>query len=405
MLLIKFALRNLLRQKKRSAFTGLTMAGGVALFSIAIAWADGSYRGIIETFTRNRLGHIQIHSREYFSSPSIYKTIDDAYSIGEPLTRIRGVESWAPRIFAGGLGMVKEKTAAVEIVGIDPGREDLTSNFRNKIVEGSYLGDESEKAILIGKDLARAISAGIGDTLILLSQAIDGSIANDQYEIVGIVSFGNPAEDRIKCYMSIQNAWDLFMMHGKCHEIAVLTQSLSDVDRINEEISKIIPEDLESKTWKIFASEFHRAMQADRTGDMIFRMIIMLVISVGVFNSVLMSVLERTREYGLLKALGMKPSVLFGLIYTEFIFLAFISALAGIIAASPVIAYLSVKGVTLGQGFSYGGMIFREMKAEFTLKSFFEPFLFLLLSVAAVTLIPAMKALKTDPSAAMRDFG
>lgn len=405
MFYLKLALRNLLRQKRRSVITGITMAGGFALFSISIAWADGSYKGIIEVFTENRLGHIQIHADGYLESPSIYKSVKDAYSTGSVVSEIKGVKSWTPRVFAGGLGMVGDKTTAVQIIGIDPEKEAATSNFERKMTGGAYLDNSDSKKVIIGRDLAKIISAEIGDTIIFLSQAADGSIANDQYEIKGIVTTGNPVEDRTNCYITIEDAWDLFYMHGSCHEISILAHSMNDLDKIAAEIESEIPENLETKTWIEFAAHFYKAMQADRAGDRVFRLIIMLVISVGVFNSILMSVLERTREYGLLKALGMKPSGVFKLIYAEFLLLAILSVCAGSLIAAGAISYLSVKGVVIGNGFSYGGMVFKEMKAEFNLRALLEPLFLLFISVTVVTFFPALKASKTDPSVTMRDFG
>ncbi|MBN1150485.1 ABC transporter permease [candidate division WOR-3 bacterium] len=403
-LILKIALRNVFRQKRRSLLTGMMMSVGFALFSTSIAWIDGSYNTIITNFTENKLGHLQIHVKGYLDSPSIYKRIKSAYALGDSILNIEGVRSWTPRILAGGLGMVGENTAAVQIIAVDPAREDLSSKLNKKVIEGSYLPDVNSKKVLIGKDLAKIISAEIGDTIVFLSQSADGSIANDQYEISGIVSTGNPSEDRIYCYMDIKDAWNLFYMQGSCHEISILINSIDDIENMKRKIGSILPEDLEIKTWKEFARSFYKAMQADRAGDMVFRIIIMLIISVGIFNSVLMAVLERTREYGLLKSLGMKPSEIFGLIYSELFILSSFSVFAGSVIATLAIWFLSYKGLTLGEGFSYGGMIFSELKATFSIRAFYEPLLLLVLSVAAVTFFPALKASNTDPIVSMRDF-
>ena len=100
MIILKMAFRNILRQKRRTILTAMSMIGGFVLAAISIGWSDGSYNDIIDTFTRNRLGHIQIHEKTYLDRPSIYKTIDDTASIGQTLDNTKGVQSWAPRLYS-----------------------------------------------------------------------------------------------------------------------------------------------------------------------------------------------------------------------------------------------------------------------------------------------------------------
>jgi len=136
MLILKMAFRNIFRQRRRSILTGLNMMMGFFLAALFIGWEDGSYNYIIDVFTQNRLGHIQIHEKTYLDRPSLYKTIDETSSISKKLEATEGVESWAPRIYSAGLASVAEKSAGVQIIGIDPQREKETTQFDKKIVEG-----------------------------------------------------------------------------------------------------------------------------------------------------------------------------------------------------------------------------------------------------------------------------
>ena len=133
MLMLKMAFRNIFRHKRRTILTGLSIMGGFTLAVIFIAWADGTYNNIIEEFTRNRLGHIQIHEKTYLDRPSLYKTIDQTSQLAQILNETQRVESWTPRLYSAGLAAVGEKSAGAQIIGIDPQKENRTTRFDQKI--------------------------------------------------------------------------------------------------------------------------------------------------------------------------------------------------------------------------------------------------------------------------------
>ena len=137
-MIVKIAFRNALRQRRRSVLTALTMFGGFVLAAISIGWSDGSYSYIIEMFTRNRLGHIQVHKKGYLDRPSLYKTIDGYRLAGSKIQGLKGVEAWAPRLYSAGLVSVKEKSATVQVIGIDPDLEQEATRFNKKITQGTY---------------------------------------------------------------------------------------------------------------------------------------------------------------------------------------------------------------------------------------------------------------------------
>src|SRR6056297_3576624 len=117
MLIFKIALRNLIRQKRRTFFTALSMIIGFVLASFFIAWADGSYNYIIDNFTRNRLGHIQIHKEGYLDKPTLYKTVKNYENIEKKLKKIDNISNWTPRIFTGGLVSVEKESSGAQIIG------------------------------------------------------------------------------------------------------------------------------------------------------------------------------------------------------------------------------------------------------------------------------------------------
>ena len=403
MLLIKMALRNIFRQKRRTIFTALTMVVGFVLAAFSIGWADGTYNNIIDIFTKSWLGHIQIHYKDYLDKPSIYKTIDNYNEISDKLLNIKGINSYTFRIYSAGLVSLGEKTSGVRIIGFDEKKEDKTTLFHKKIVKGNYFSNKQKNELLIGKGLAKILHAKIGDKVVLVSQASDGSIANDFFKIVGFVSTDDEISDRSFLYMKLKNVQEFLVLDNKIHEIAIRINSIKNVKKIKNKIASIIKDNsINVETWQEFAKDFYKAMKADKGGMWVSLFVIVLVVAVGVLNTVLMSVLERFREYGLLKALGTKPKDIILLVLYETNIIAIISIVIGGLIAFGINYYFSLHGIQLPQAYSYGGMSFSEMMTEINLRSFLIPALTILFTGTLVGFFPALKASKIEPVKSLR---
>jgi putative ABC transport system permease protein len=403
MVVAKMAFRNIFRQKRRTLFTGLSVGGGFALAAIFIGWADGSYDSIINQFTRTRLGQIQIHAAGYLDKPTLYKTIPDPARIEPLLDRTRGVESWAPRVYAAGLASLGDKTAGVQIIGVDPEREERTTRIARMIVRGSPLTGPEARQALVGRGLADILGARPGDDIVLLSQGADGSIAEDQFALAGVVSTGDDVTDRTAFYLPLHTAQDYLVLDDRVHEIAVVIAKLGQARAISAELGAAIGDrTVAVEPWQVFAKSFYQAMKADKAGMWVMLLVIVIIVAVGVLNTVLMAVLERRREYGLLKALGTKPGRIVRLVLLEVLFLSILAGLAGAAVGLGANAVLSRHGIKFGSGLTYGGMVFDTMTSEINLRSFIIPAITVVLCAVVVSLVPAIKAARTEPARTMR---
>lgn len=402
-MILKIAFRNIFRQKRRTILTALAMIVGFTLSSLVIGLSDGAYSNIIEKFTGSRIGHIQVHHAGYHDKPSIYKTISDYESIGGTIQSNSGVEAWTPRVYAGGLGSVSEKSTAVRIVGVDVAREIKATQFDKKVVDGKVLTESASHEAVIGRGLAKTLSATLGSKIVIFSQAADGSIANDEYTIVGIAESGDDITDRVTCYLHIEDAQELFVLEERVHEIVVIISNINRVEQIAKAIKDRLGDStLEILPWQVVAKSFYDAMQADQQGDSIARLIIMLIVAIGVLNTVLMSVLERTREYGVLKAVGTKPMQIFWLVLYEVVIIAIVSVIIGALLGILINYILSIYGLTYAEGLTMGGVEFGTMYAEVSTRSLLIPALTVLASATIVGLFPAIKAARIMPAKAMR---
>jgi putative ABC transport system permease protein len=399
----RMALRNVFRQKRRTVFTGLSVVGGVAMAVIFIGWGDGSYDAIIDQFTRNRLGHIQIHDRTYRDRPSLSKTIADPARIGAILDRTRGVESWTPRVYSAGLAAAGDRSAGVQIIGIDPAGETRTTRFDRKIIAGRVFGGASAQEIILGRGLAEILLARPGDDVVLLSQGADGSIAEDRFRLAGIASTGDGLTDRTAAYLPLATAQDFLVLDGRVHEIAIGISKLGRALAMSRTIAAAVDDPrLSVDPWQVFAKSFYEAMRADKAGMWVMLLVVVIIVAIGVLNTVLMSVLERRREYGLLKALGTKPRRIVGLVLLESVILTSIAMVIGSGLGLGANAFLARHGIKFGSGLTYGGMVFDTMRSEINLRSFTIPAVTVLACAVLVSLVPAVKASRTEPARTMR---
>jgi len=403
-LIVRIAFRSLFRQSRRSVLTLLTMLGGFILCSASIAWMDGAYNDVIDQFTRTRLGHIQIHQKEYRERPKLQRNIRDAAAVGATIDADPRIEGWTWRLYTAGLGSVGTRSAGVQCIGIDPTRENHATEFDQQVKEGRPIDAAAGGyEALLGRGLARRLSAAPGDTLVILSQGADGSLANDLFRIVGIVESGNSLADQASVYLHIADAQELLVLEGRVHEMVLVAHSPRHLFELARDLSAAIDRsDLAVEPWQVFAKSFYDAMVQDQNGAWISLLVIMLLVSVGVLNTVLMSVLERTREYGLLIAMGTRPGEIMRMVLSEVLILATFSIVLGAVCSLGVNYMLTLHGISLPETLTYGGVEFRVMHAELNRRSFWIPGSVVLASAFLVAIIPALRAAHVAPAQAMR---
>jgi ABC-type lipoprotein release transport system permease subunit len=401
MIILKIAFRNIFRRKKRSALTGLMMAGGCALFALSFGLVDGSYSNVIDMFTRDHTGHIQIHKNGYLDRPSIYKTLDNADSIGSKIELVAYVQSWAPRVYTPALAFAGAKTSGVQVVGIDPIRETRTTRLKHKVKKGNFISGSPLKEVVISDRLARVLKVNLGEEIALIAEGADGSVANELFTVRGIT--GRKEGSSSTCYIHINTLQEFLSLEGRVHEIAIVLKdhekTLKAVGIIEDALKEPA---LDVEPWQVVESQFHSAMQADIKGNRWTIAILTIIIAVGVLNTVLMVILERTKEFGVLRALGTRPFQIFMLIVLETAFLSLISIIVGSLIGILANWWFSQYGITYSTPIEYGGFYFYKMTAKITLRSIVIPALVVFGTAVVVSVLPAIRAARIIPVKALR---
>ncbi len=397
----RMAFRNMLRQKRRSILTALTMGGGVALFAVALGMGDGSYDYIIETFTGAHTGHVQIHAEDYLDRPSIYKTIADPAGVGQQVEGIPDVVDWAPRVYSSALAFVGVKTSGVQIMGIDPAREDRAMRLGRRVTRGRFLAPDARDEVVISPGLARAVQAELGDELAVIAQAADGSIANMLYTIVGHLGDDSPLER--DAYLHIDTAREFLALGDAAHEIVIVLSSHDRAEVVAGEARARLGDDtLDVQPWQVVERLFYEAMLTDKQGSWVSVVVIMIIVAVGVLNAVLMAIMERSREYAVLRALGTQPWTVFRLIVLETLYIGVASIVGGTVVGVVANWYLSLNGIPLPTAVEFGGMKFEKVLGAVTWQTLWAPAVVTLITAAIVSVAPALRAMRVQPATGMR---
>jgi ABC-type lipoprotein release transport system permease subunit len=375
--------------------------GSFVLCSVAIGLVYGTYGKVIDTFTRGHSGHIQIHAKGFLERPSLFKNIRQWNQITEIVAKHPEVISHSPRIIGSVLISVGEKTTGGKIIGIDPEQEKTTTTILNKISTGVSISSSPSNDIVIGNALSRILSVKIGDSLILMTQAADGSMSNDSFKVVGILSEASDAMESRNIYLHLNTAQEFLALGNRIHEYVIAVNSHEEAKSVASMLQKEL-KDYEVSPWQEIEAEFYKAMTADQTGIWIDLGIMLFIVSIGVLNTVLMTILERTKEFGILKAIGTRPSAIFTMVVLETAILSIVSILIGIIFAVIINYKLSQIGIPYPMPIEIGGMALHHLYGQLSFFNLWVPALVVLLSSVGVSVIPAIRAAQIVPVKAIR---
>ena len=403
-LLVRLAFRNILRHRRRTLLTMLSMTGGYILCAAAISLQYGSYGNAIEFFVKDRTGHIQIHEGNYLQRPRIHKAIAEPDDLARRLINDADVIALTTRVFAPSLAYSEHKNAPANVIGVDVDGEAATTTIIAKVHEGEFLTGQADAdgyfSALIGMGLADLLKIGVGDELILISVGADGSIANDIFIVRGLVGTRRSA-DRLNVYLPLGAAQAFLSMGDRVHEFSLIIRNLGDSVAVADRLSGLLPESLSVDPWERVELTFYKTMQADREAMFVTLGIVVFIVCIGVLNTVLMSVLERTREFGVLKAIGTRPGRIAWMVLTENAILSGLSCLLGLFLALPIVGFMTIVGFELAEPMDVGGVLMSHVRGEFSLRIFAVPFALVVTTAVLVSIPPGIRAARILPIQAL----
>ncbi len=409
--LFVLAWRNLWRHGRRTLITAGAMAVGVALAIGGLSWMEGAYGDMRRVMIDETLGHVQVHHAAFPTSQDMYDLIPGDEGRLSQIAAMPGVTGVSGRVYGHALLGGADTSSGVVLVGVQPARERTQANLHERVRDGAYLPDGPAGAILLGDGLAVFLGASIGDEVVAVTQAADGSLGNALYTVVGTLRTGSTRLDRHGAFLHLQDLQALLALEHGLHEIRVLTPDTNDraaVAAVADALAASFGEaDVLVRPWWQVQTQVAQMMDLQGFASAMIVGVIFALVALGILNTMLMSVFERTRELGILKAIGMRPRQIVTMVLAESVSLALLANAIGVVLGALLTWYLVEHGIDMsgpdGQGMSAMGMTFDAMRGAWHLPTFFEVF-FAALGVAILAALwPAVRAARLEPVAAMRE--
>jgi putative ABC transport system permease protein len=402
---LKLAARNLLRNKRRSAITFIAIGLGLVLVLFFYGFIQGVDKQFTDNFIKAQTGHIQVHARGYQEKARLMPldiAIKDYQSVVRKLAELPGVKGIYPRLRFPVIISTGSESLGVLGLGFDPQAE-RDGVIATKIVQGEYLSEKPGYA-LIGAQLAKDLKVGVGDLLTLVATTPKGALNSIDVEIKGIFATGYSQIDNSVLALALPDAQKLLRMAGQVTEITLMLNDADQADTVAQMIRERFSDDgLEVQTWKELGAAIFELLAARRQLMAVISFVVILIATLGIVNTMLMSVFERVREIGTLMALGMTPGEIRLLFLLESAILGAAGGLMGVGIGGALLKYFSVVGITITQASQFVNIpIGTTFYAEFSWKTLGMFFVLAQAVAVLAALYPAYIASKQEPVQALR---
>ncbi|NOQ18625.1 MAG: FtsX-like permease family protein [Desulfobacterales bacterium] len=402
------AWRNIWRNPRRTILTVCAITFASVLLVFMLSFQFGSYETMINTSVKISTGHLQIQAEKYQEKKNIRFVIPDPQTIADIVAKIPEVEAYTFRGQAFSLISSEDRTYGVVVTGINPQREAKVSRLKKLVRDGNFLSANDVNQAVVGRLLAKNLRVTIGDELTVLGQGRDGSIAATVVQVKGIFSSGIDEFDRSAIQIPLSTFQDVFSMDDAVHEVVVIAKSLSDVSKIKSKIQADLVglnsrKSLKTLDWQDLMPGLRQAIEMDLVSGLIFYGLLIIVVAFSILNTFLMAIFERTKEFGVMMAIGTTPRRLTKVLLVESMAMTLIGIIAGILLGIVDTYYFQVHGIDFSGGselLSQFGITGRMYPKLSLLSVSIGPFMVLFFTFFAA-LYPALKIRSLRPVDAM----
>ncbi|MCA0934072.1 FtsX-like permease family protein [Vibrio alginolyticus] len=337
-MLFKLAWRNLWRQKRRTLLTATALALVLFLSLITRAFQEGSYTSNIKNAAKFYTGLIQLQNPEFSDSSSIDDVLPQSEAFISAAKDNPSIDVVLPRLESFALAAKDERSKGALIIGVDPEAEDKYSGISSKIVKGTYIAS-GENSVLVGSGLAHYLHLDVGDELVLYGMGYHGQTAAGLYFVSGILHFPLQQLDTQLVYMPLDTAQSLYSLDKQVTAWVLNANSLRNLPNVVEQLSRDYGKDVAVKDWKALSPELSQQIALDKAGGIFLIYILYGIVGFGLFATILMTTLERQREFAVMLATGMLRRQLISLITIESLFISVLGVLIGLCISAPVLGY------------------------------------------------------------------
>jgi putative ABC transport system permease protein len=404
--IFRLATRNIWRNRRRTFITASSIMFAAMLTISMTSVQTGMWDDMLQSVVDQSTGHVQVQSAGYFDQP----TLDHTFSLTEAnmikILEHEKVDKLNPRLESFILAANDDRTRPVMVFGVDPQRESDMTGLDSRVIAGNYFTSAESEGVILSGGLAERMGFSVGDSIVFLGQGYRGATAVGLWPVIGIVDLPIRELNNQSVYMTLPIAWDLFQAYDQYTGVMVRSVSNSGLESLQSEVSAIISDEtINVLTWQEMMPELMEAKQVDEASTLITMYVLYLVVAFGIFGTLLMMLNERTYEMGVLVSIGMKRRQLMLLMWLEFLLMASIGLIAGMLLAFGVVSYLYHFPLPLGdemqEVFDQFGMV-AQIKATINPMIFVRETLTVIAIVTILSLFPIWKIYRLNPIVAMR---
>ena len=406
-LFVRVAWRNLWRRRLRTWLSAGGLAFAIFLVSATVSLQGGSYRGWVDTATGLATGHFQVQHPDYFDDPAVRHVLAGGSALARQLGAVDGVVGVAPRAEAFVLVAAGERTFGALALGVDARSEAAMFDLPKRIVAGEFL--PREDSAFVGTALAANLGIGLGAEIAGLGSTAEGGVAALVLTVDGIFETGQAELDRSMMLAPLAAVQAAFELGDGVHRLAVNAADASRVDALQPALATARPAEARLLSWRELLPEIEQGIRLDRISAQMIYWLLMVVVTMSVVNAFVMTVFERTREFGMLLAVGMRPNAIVGMLLVEASCVWALGAVLGLALALAVMLPLGVVGMPTTMGVE--GM--DEMATRLMMPDRLYPLvsldamtmapLVMLAGTLLAALIPALRVRRMRPVDALRE--
>lgn len=377
---LRLSWRNIWRHPRRTLLTLAAIAFAAAILVFMVTLQLSSYDTMIDYTVRVYHGHLQVQPEGYLDKPQMRNTMPRARTLGSHVRKLSGLAAVSVRAMGFALASSKARTYGVQVIGVETEYEGKVSTIPGLVKKGRFLSSDDALEAVIGHVMARNLKLNVGEELILLGTGRDGSVAATVVPVVGIFESGSAELDRHMVQLPLGTFQDVFSMGDHAHAIVVVGDSLEQLAALMDGVRAGLPAEsrLVVLSWEALLPGLKQAIQMDWASGWFLYLSLIIIVTFSILNTFLMSVLERTREFGIMLALGARPGRIGAIVMLESIWLTLLGLVLGVAIGTAIVFYFHIHG------FSYPGM--EELAAYYNLPAVIK----LTLSPLSLTLGPAV---------------
>ncbi len=403
-MIISISWRNIWRNKTRSLVILIAIALGIFAGVFSVAFMYGAVDQRINSVINTEVSHIQLHQPKYLKTNDIKDNIENIDQKQQAIINLPDVQAVSSRIIVNAMVSTAETGTGIQLLGIEPENEKTVTNIHEKMVKGSYFEKDIRNSIVIGKALAEKLNAKIKSKLVITTQEKDGTLTGGAFRVVGIYNTGNTMYDETKAFVRDKDLVKLVKLDkGDGHEIAVLLGEDALEKAVADKLSNQYP-GLKVMTWKEIMPEMQLVAESMDYMMYLFVGIILLALGFGIVNTMLMVILERVKELGMLMAIGMNRLKIFMMIVLETVFLSLTGAAVGMGLATAITLITNKTGISLAAweaGLSSVGFS-PVVYPVIDIITLAEVTILVIVVGVLAAIYPAIKAIRMKPAEAIR---